>query len=171
MLRRGENVYDEFPIPWARIVGLEILFVAIVALIHLAVAADDREALQLAENGQGGGYLGLAVSSLFVTFFGKFLDSTFATVLTAIVLVVICLLTIRFAFSFSRVSAFLTRTLEALRPSPVPATGVAPRAAAVETTAKLPSNRSLVQSAIVGRGEEACTRQHRLPHKSVRRVT
>lgn len=145
MLRRGENVYDEFPIPWARIVGLEILFVAIVALIHLAVAADDREALQLAENGQGGGYLGLAVSSLFLTFFGKFLDSTFATALTAIVLVVICLLTIRFAFSFGRVSAFLTRTLEALRPSPVPATGVAPRAAAVETASKLPSNRSLVQ--------------------------
>lgn len=145
MLRRGENVYDEFPVPWARIVGLEILFVAIVALIHLSVAADDRDALQLAENGQGGGYLGLAVSSLFITFFEKFLDPNLATALTAVILVVIALLTIRFAFSFNRVSAFLTRSLEALRPTPAPATTVASRAAAVETGSKLPSNRSLVQ--------------------------
>lgn len=145
MLRRGENVYDEFPVPWARIVGLEVLFVAIVALIHLSVAADDRDALQLAENGQGGGYLGLAVSSLFITFFEKFLDPNLATALTAVILVVIALLTVRFAFSFNRVSAFLTRSLEALRPTPAAATSVAPRAAAVETASKMPPNRSLVQ--------------------------
>ena len=88
LLRRQENVFGEFEIPWGRIVGLEILFAAGCGLLSLALAADDRQALQLAENGQAGGYLGLALASLLSRAFANIVDASIANILAAAVLVV-----------------------------------------------------------------------------------
>lgn len=162
LLRRQENVYGEFEISWSRIVGFELLFVAFCGLLSLAVAVDDRDALKLADEGKAGGYLGLAVYTLLTRAFSNILDPNLAVILAATVLVLIIILAIRFAFNLGWLGAFLTRTLESLRPAPAPATAAAgaaryapaPRPSVSETPSPrplsplgqpLPSSRSLVQ--------------------------
>lgn len=122
LLRRQENIYGEFEISWARIVGLELLFVAACGLLSLAFAVDDRDALRLAENGQAGGYLGLALSSILTRAFSNILDPSLAVILAALILVICMIATLRFAFNLGWLGALLTRALEGLRPSPALAT-------------------------------------------------
>ncbi|HZQ09699.1 MAG TPA: DNA translocase FtsK [Anaerolineae bacterium] len=116
ILRRQENVFGEFEIPWARIVGLEILFAASCALLSLALANDDRQAVELAESGQAGGYLGLAIASLLTRAFSNIVDPNIATILASSVLLIAMLLMLRFAFNLNWLGSLLTRTLENMRP-------------------------------------------------------
>ncbi len=125
LLRRQENVFGEFEIPWARIVGLELLFAAACALLSLGFAADNREALQLAERGEAGGYLGLAIAALLTTAFSNVMDPGLAVLFASAVLIIASIATLRFAFNLSWLGSFLTRTLESLRPAPTPATATA----------------------------------------------
>lgn len=163
LLRRQENVYGEFEISWARIVGLEVLFLAMCGLLSLAFAVDDRDALRLAENGQAGGYLGLAVASILTRAFANVVNPNIAVILAALVLIVVVILTLRFAFNLGWLNAFLTRTLEGLRPAPAaaaaatpaparyapytrsPASDVTTERGTAPTSQPLPSERSLVQ--------------------------
>ncbi len=124
LLRREENVFDEFPIHWGRIVGLEILFVAGLGLLHLWFASDDRAALQLAENGEAGGYLGAAIATLTARVLGP--------IFAAVLLSIIAILTLRFAFDLRGVAAVVTRALYALRPAPLMTSTVRPTRRGVE---------------------------------------
>lgn len=120
VLRRQENIYGEFEVSWARIVGLETLFVAACGLLSLTFAQDDRDALRLAESGQAGGYLGLAISSLLTRAFGNIVDTNTASILATVILVVLMIATLRFALSLGWLGSMLTRALEGLRPAPAP---------------------------------------------------
>jgi S-DNA-T family DNA segregation ATPase FtsK/SpoIIIE len=111
LLRREENVFDEFPIPWARIVAFEILFAAVLGLLHLYFASDDRAALQLAERGDAGGYLGWAIASVASLYLGN--------IFAALALGLIALLTLRFVFDLTPVANVVNRALNALKPAPV----------------------------------------------------
>lgn len=132
LLRRQENVYGEFEVPWARLVGFEIMFAAVCALLSLAFAADDRQAVQLAEAGQAGGYVGLAVASLLTRVFSNLVDANLATILASLILFGAIVVTLRFAFNLGWLGSFLTRVLENLRPSPIEAK---PRPARLAQTA------------------------------------
>ncbi len=147
LLRRQENVYGEFEISWARIVGLELLFIAACGLASLAFAADNREAVQLAESGKAGGYLGLALAALLTTAFSNLMDANLAVILAAVLLVVVIIATIRFAFNLGWLGTFLTHALEGLRPAPATATASsAPaRYSPPPPPQPLPSSRNLVQ--------------------------
>lgn len=116
LLRRQENIFGEFEIPWTRIVGLEVILAAGMGLLSLGLASDERQALQMADSGQAGGYLGLAIASLLTRAFGNVLDPAWAGAAAALVLVLVILGTIRLTFDLSWLASFLTRTLEALRP-------------------------------------------------------
>lgn len=117
LLRRQANIYGEYQVPWARILGIEVIYTASMGLLSLAMAVDDREALRLAENGEAGGYLGLALSSLLTRAFSNVAEADIATILAALVLVVLTLVTLRLVFDLRGISAVITRTLESLRPS------------------------------------------------------
>lgn len=147
LLRRQENVYGEYLISWSRIVGLELLFVAGCGLLSLALASDEREAFQLADKGQAGGYLGLGVSSMLTRAFSNVVDSNLAVILTSIVLVALILAAVRFAFHLGWLGAFLARALEGLRPASVtaPAALAPARYAPPPLAEPLPSARNLVQ--------------------------
>jgi S-DNA-T family DNA segregation ATPase FtsK/SpoIIIE len=146
LLRRQENVFGEFEIPWQRIVALEVMFGAGCGLLSLALAADDRQAVQLADSGQAGGYLGLAIASLLTRAFSVFLDPNWATVLASLILLGLMILMLRFAFDLTRLGNFLTRTLENLRPTPAATTASSSPAPFAPTNAPpLPSSRPLVQ--------------------------
>jgi S-DNA-T family DNA segregation ATPase FtsK/SpoIIIE len=160
LLRRQENVYGEFEISWSRIVGLEILFVAACGLLSLAIAVDDRDAMRLAEAGEAGGYLGLGVASIMTRALSNVVDPNIAVILAAFLLVVLMIFTLRFALNLGWLGAFLTRTLEGLRPTPAVATAsparyappprVAPADVVTErvvppSSQPLPASRSLVQ--------------------------
>jgi len=54
---------------WKRIIGLEVIFVAGLALVHLLSFSQDP--LRLAESGGGGGFVGWAVSSLLIGALGS----------------------------------------------------------------------------------------------------
>lgn len=53
---------------WKTIIGLEVIFVAALALVHLLSFSQDP--LHLAESGGGGGYVGWAISSLLISAWG-----------------------------------------------------------------------------------------------------
>ncbi|MFQ5812724.1 MAG: DNA translocase FtsK 4TM domain-containing protein [Anaerolineae bacterium] len=53
---------------WKTIIGLEVIFVAGLALVHLLSFSQDP--LRLAESGEGGGFIGWAVSSLLIGAWG-----------------------------------------------------------------------------------------------------
>lgn len=125
VLRRQENVYGEFEISWARIVGLEILFGAACGLLSLYFAVDDRDALRLAESGQAGGYLGLAISSVLTRALRNVVDADIAVILAAGILLAFMIATLRFAFNLGWLGSLLTRTLEGMRPAPAPVTAAA----------------------------------------------
>jgi S-DNA-T family DNA segregation ATPase FtsK/SpoIIIE len=112
LLRREENVFDEFSIAWGRIVAFEILFAALMGLLHLTFAGDDRVAAQLAQNGDAGGYLGWAIATLTLRLLGP--------VFSAVLLIAIALLSLRFVFDLSRVAEVVARALEAIQPTTVP---------------------------------------------------
>lgn len=163
VFRRQENVFGEFEVPWARIAGLQVLFAAACGLASLALASDNAHAVQLAQNGQAGGFLGLAIASLLTTAFSKLVDPQLGVYLASLLLIVAMLATLRFALNLGWLGALLTRTLESLKPSPglEPAPQAA-RAAPAPSTARyapppqpLPSARSLVQLPL--------TREPRLP--------
>lgn len=122
LLRRQENVYGEFEIPWARIVGLELLFAAACGLASIAFAADDRDALRLADSGQAGGYLGLAIASLLTRALSNVIDPNSAVILAALVLVIVVIGTLRFAFNLGWLGSLVTRALEGMRPTSATAT-------------------------------------------------
>lgn len=147
LLRRQENVYGEFQVSWARIVGLELLFAAALGLLSLAFAADDRDALRLAEAGQAGGYLGLAIASILTRVFSNLLDPNMAVIVAAVLLAALMIATLRFAFNLGWLGALLTRTLEGLRPAPAAATasGAPARYSAPPPAQSLPPARNLVQ--------------------------
>ena len=121
LMRRQENVFGEFEIPWQRIVALEIMFAAFCGLLSLGMAADERDAVQLAENGQAGGYLGLAVASLLTRAFGIVFDPTVSAIFASLILLIVMLIMPRFAFDLTWLGSALTRTLENLRPAPASA--------------------------------------------------
>ncbi len=146
LLRRQENIYGEYEISWARIVGLELLFLASCGLMSLAFAVDDRDALRLAENGQAGGYLGLGIATVLSRAFSNLMDPALAVIFASVVLVALMLLTLRFAFDLGWLGAFLIRALEGLRPAPAVATPhSAPARYAPPPAPPLPASRNLVQ--------------------------
>ena len=149
LLRQQENVFGEFDWPWGRIVAFEIIFLAGCGLLSLALATDDREAVRLAENGQAGGYLGLAVALLLTRAFSMVLGPNLAAMLAALLLVVTILAMLRFAFDLNALGAFVTRALENLRPTPAaaPAASTSARFAptSVLPTQAPPSGQPLVQ--------------------------
>ncbi len=63
-----QNRRGAWEIPWERVVGLEILLAAALALLHLAVAG--TEPLEVAEAGSGGGLVGWAIGQLLVETLG-----------------------------------------------------------------------------------------------------
>jgi len=65
--------------PTSRILALEIIFVALLALMHLALGG--AEPRSIARAGQGGGALGWAVSALFANLFGPVVSAVIFTVL------------------------------------------------------------------------------------------
>lgn len=134
LLRRQENVYGEFEVSWSRIVGLELVFVAGCGLLSLAFAADNRDALRLADAGEAGGYLGLAVYSLLTRAFSNVVNPDLAVILASVLLIVVMIATLRFAFNLGWLGSFLTRALESLRPAQSPA----PAAAGVARYAPTP---------------------------------
>lgn len=134
VFRRPENVFGEFEIPWGRIVAFEVIFMAGCGLLSLAMATDDRDAVRLAENGQAGGYLGLAVASLLMRLFGIVLDPNLAAILASLVLLGLILVMLRFAFDLTGLGAFVTRTLENLRPTPATASATPAPARFTPTT-------------------------------------
>lgn len=147
LLRRQENIYGEYQLPWARILGIEVIYTASMGLLSLAMAVDDREALRLAENGEAGGYLGLALASFLTRAFSNLADASIATVLAALVLVVLALVTLRLVFDLRGISAFITRTLESLRPTIAVATATPSPAvrAPLPSPSRLPPSESLRQ--------------------------
>lgn len=154
LLRRQENVYGEFEIEWHRLVGLELLFVAACALLSLTFAADDRDALRLAENGQAGGFLGLAVASILTRVISNLVDPNIAVILASVLLIAVVIGSLRFAFNLNWLGAFLTHTLEGLRPTPAAASATsaparyAPADASTRaplSSPSLPPARNLVQ--------------------------
>lgn len=147
LVRRQENVYGEFLVPWARIVGLELMFVAACGLLSIALASDEREAFQLAEKGQAGGYLGLGVSSMLTRAFSNVVDPNLAVILASILLIALIFAAIRFAFDLGWLGSFLARSLEGLRPSPPPvtATNAPARYAPPPLAETLPPSRELRQ--------------------------
>jgi len=149
LLRRQENVFGEFEIPWLAIVAFQVMFMAGCGLLSLALAADDREAARMAENGQAGGYLGLAVASLLTRALSAILDPNIAAILASLLLVVLIIAMLRFAFNLNWLGAALTRALENLRPAPAAATAALAKAPARFTPTPspepLPPSRSLVQ--------------------------
>ncbi|MGB8648108.1 MAG: DNA translocase FtsK 4TM domain-containing protein [Anaerolineae bacterium] len=110
LLRREENVFDEFPIAWDRLVAFEVLFAVSMGLVHLALASDDHMGAQMAEAGEGGGYLGYAIEKIIVLYLGP--------ILGAILLIAIGLLTLRFLLDLSRIGAVAMQALEKIRPMP-----------------------------------------------------
>ncbi len=147
LLRRQENVFGEFEMPWGRLAAFEIIFMAGCGLLSLALAADDRDAVRLADNGMAGGYLGLAIATLLTRAFSVALDPNWAAALAALILILAILFMLRFAFDLTALGAFVTRTLENLRPTPAPASTTPARFAPTPTAPApaLPSNRPLVQ--------------------------
>jgi S-DNA-T family DNA segregation ATPase FtsK/SpoIIIE len=145
LFRRQENVFGEFEMPWGRIAAFEVIFMAGCGLLSLAMATDDRDAVRLAENGQAGGYLGLAVASLLTRAFGIVLDPNWAAVLASLVLIVLILVMLRYAFDLTGLGAFVTRTLENLRPTPSTATAPPARYAPPTQPQTAPPGHSLVQ--------------------------
>ncbi len=135
LLRREENVFDEYPVAWERIVAFEILFAVCLGLLSLGIAPDDRSAAQLAEAGEAGGYLGYAVATIALRFLGPIVGT--------ILLVLIGLIALRFLLDLGRFASVITNALEAIRPTPPEplaprARAVAPAAAAEPVAEKQP---------------------------------
>jgi len=145
LFRRQENVFGDFETPWGRIVAFEIIFMAGCGLLSLAMAADDRDAMRLADNGMAGGYLGLAVATLLTRAFSIVLDPNWAAALAALVLCLLILFMLRFAFDLTALGAFVARTLENLRPTPASASAAPTRFAPPPPAQNLAPNRPLVQ--------------------------
>ncbi|MCG3141412.1 MAG: hypothetical protein HDKAJFGB_02693 [Anaerolineae bacterium] len=145
LFRRQENVFGDFETPWGRIVAFEIIFMAGCGLLSLAMAADDRDAMRLADNGMAGGYLGLAVATLLTRAFSIVLDPNWAAALAALVLCLLILFMLRFAFDLTALGAFVARTLENLRPTPASASAAPARFAPPPPAQNLTPNRPLVQ--------------------------
>jgi S-DNA-T family DNA segregation ATPase FtsK/SpoIIIE len=70
VLRRAGRTW---PIGALQVIGFEIAFVAALALTHLGSTSDEETALSLAAGGQGGGYIGWALSAPLVEGFGSLL--------------------------------------------------------------------------------------------------
>jgi len=64
-----EDLWERFSIPARGMFGLEVLFISLLGLSHLL--ADPENALQLAEQGGGGGYIGWAISYFLITAVGR----------------------------------------------------------------------------------------------------
>ena len=58
------NLGQELKMSWRTIIGLEVLFIAGLALVHLLSFSQDP--WQLAESGRGGGFVGWAISNLLI---------------------------------------------------------------------------------------------------------
>ncbi|MGQ9493681.1 MAG: DNA translocase FtsK 4TM domain-containing protein [Anaerolineae bacterium] len=69
LLLLWDDLRKRFPIPMQSIVALEMLFVALLGLSHLVVAP--QQASLVAERGQGGGYIGWAVSYFLIVAVGR----------------------------------------------------------------------------------------------------
>jgi S-DNA-T family DNA segregation ATPase FtsK/SpoIIIE len=116
-LVRNDSLFNDFPIAWGRLLAFEILLAALVALAHIALTstangASETAASELAANGQGGGYLGYAIASLLTRGVG----STAAIV----ILVLLTLVGIRFAFDWTPLAVWLAHVLPVdSRPKPV----------------------------------------------------
>ena len=132
LLRRQENVFDEFPIAWGRIVAFEVIFAASMGLLQLGIASDDRAAAQLAARGEAGGYLGWAIAALTSRFLGP--------TLAAVLLFAIALVSLRFLFDLTPIADLVTRALEALRPATSPPSPLASSSAQRRAVRVPPSN-------------------------------
>ncbi|HUT15613.1 MAG TPA: DNA translocase FtsK [Anaerolineae bacterium] len=78
----GEDLREHFTVPARSVFGAELLFFSLLGLSHLV--ASPEEAVQLADSGGGGGYVGWTVSYLLTTAVGR-------GGAVAILLVVVCL--------------------------------------------------------------------------------
>lgn len=132
LLRRQENVFDEFPIAWGRIVAFEVIFAALLGLLHLGMAGDDLAGAQMAQSGQAGGYLGYAIATLASRVLGP--------VIASVLLGAIALSSLRFLFDLSRVAEFATGALERLRPAPASAVSSLPSASRQRSARPTPVN-------------------------------
>lgn len=134
LLRRQENVFDEFPIAWERIVAFEVIFAALLGLLHLGTAGDDLAGAQLAQTGQAGGYLGYAIATLTSRILGP--------VIASVTLAAIALVSLRFLFDLSGVAEFVTAALERLRPVSAPVGASASSASRQRAARPAPANGS-----------------------------
>jgi S-DNA-T family DNA segregation ATPase FtsK/SpoIIIE len=69
LLAFGRLKSEETAIPFDVVVGLELVFVVVLALVHL-LAAEGEQMLHLAQTGGGGGYVGWGVSRFLVDLVG-----------------------------------------------------------------------------------------------------
>ena len=95
-LRRGET--NEIKIVWGRVFTAEVLFALLLAFVHLVTPA--QNAGVLAESGGGGGYIGWAISALFVSFIGP------TGAMIALILLALMTLPIVFGLSTARLYAW-----------------------------------------------------------------
>jgi S-DNA-T family DNA segregation ATPase FtsK/SpoIIIE len=60
------NLGRELKVGWRTIIGLEVVFVASLALVHLPSFSQGQDPWRLAESGGGGGFVGWAISNLLI---------------------------------------------------------------------------------------------------------
>ncbi len=72
LLLLGEDLRKRLSIPARGVFGLEVLFIALLGLSHLVESPE--QALQLAEQGGGGGYIGWTISYFLITAVGRSLS-------------------------------------------------------------------------------------------------
>lgn len=115
LLLLWDDLRKRFPIPIQSIVALEMLFVALLGLSHLVVAP--QQASLVAERGQGGGYIGWAVSYFLIVAVGR-------TISFLILLLAVCVsLGLLLHFGWDKFLIILGRIkirLISLAPSPQP---------------------------------------------------
>lgn len=115
LLLLWDDLRKRFPIPMQSIVALEMLFVALLGLSHLVVAP--QQASLVAERGQGGGYIGWAVSYFLIVAVGR-------TISFLILLLAVCVsLGLLLHFGWDKFLIILGRIksrLISLAPSPQP---------------------------------------------------
>lgn len=70
LLTVGRLKEEQHTLPIDIIIGVEVLFVVSLAIIHLVVPTDGNNALRMARNGAGGGFVGWGVSALLTDLMG-----------------------------------------------------------------------------------------------------
>ena len=101
-------------LPWQRVLGIEIAYLAMLAMLHLA--ANDPEPRALARSGQGGGFIGWALGEIMALLFGRLLSLfIYALIFTLALVMIFALRRKHFRAALKFASAGLDRTAERIR--------------------------------------------------------